>query len=622
MPLSTLKVSSWVNVDEFAHQLLQAGFDPSSPVVTKVLHTLRHGAPLGATGRSRLPTWEQNAASAINLGPRVQECIQELIIQGAYLGPLTLPEVRARFPSMKVHALGAKIKPNGKTRPIVDASKPRTEDLGAPGWLYNPAYPGSLNATILSSDFPVRLTSLTEFVQLLWKHGVGAEIVKLDLEAAYRHVPIQEEDLHLQFIAWGDRLFLETKLMFGSSSSPGSFDVFAGLFLALCVAKTKGMSHQDALRYLDDVLAVGPAGSSILADFYQTYRATASQTGVRIDQSGKREKCQAPHHTVIALGVHFDTIAWTWALDQEKGARLLNDISRATSGHLTPAERDSLTGKILHYSALVPHSRIYLPPIYDWRDTGLLSPAARTAFRWWSSGFLLAMEGSTIPFMGEQISGNALEAWSDAASPNFDHASGLGVVIPGHAWAVTIWPHWMALDPTTHSPTQTSPDGDPPRFQCNRMSMFEGLGALVALALAAPIISSRTLRIHIDNSGTVGAFRKGYSRKDRYLNSVIACTLQVAQSLGTTLVVRHVPRRSDQGSIVADDLSKAQFASLPPLFGCHSLHAARRFQLPIPQAILSWIARPTPDDLSWGPRVITDLQSLGVQHLSPLYHPH
>lgn len=269
----------------------------------------------------------------------------------------------------------------------------------------------------MSGDFPVNLTSLTEFVQLLWKHGIGAEVVKLDLEAAYRHVPVQEEDLHLQFIAWGDKIFLETKLMFGSSSSPGSFDAFAGLFLSLCISKTRGMSTRDALRYLNDVLAVGPAGSSLLHDFYQTYKATALQIGVHVDQSGKREKCQGPLPTVVALGVHFDTLAWTWALDPEKGAQLLHDISRAHSSPLTSTERDSLTGKIHHYSALVPHSRIYLPPLHDWRDTGLLTPAAHAAFRWWYSGFLLAIEGSTIPFMGEEIPGNALEAWSDAASP-------------------------------------------------------------------------------------------------------------------------------------------------------------------------------------------------------------
>ena len=49
--------------------------------------------------------------------------------------------------------------------------------------------------------------------------------------------------------------------MFGGTSSPGIYDRFAGLFLFLCVRKTRGMESKDAVRYLDDVMAVGPNGS-------------------------------------------------------------------------------------------------------------------------------------------------------------------------------------------------------------------------------------------------------------------------------------------------------------------------------------------------------------------------
>ena len=48
--------------------------------------------------------------------------------------------------------------------------------------------------------------------------------------------------------------------MFGGTSSPGIYDRFAGLFLFLCVRKTRGMEAKDAARYLDDVMAVSPKG--------------------------------------------------------------------------------------------------------------------------------------------------------------------------------------------------------------------------------------------------------------------------------------------------------------------------------------------------------------------------
>ena len=43
----------------------------------------------------------------------------------------------------------------------------------------------------------MKLTSLAEFVNLLWDHGLGAEMIKMDQEAAYRHVPVRKEDLQL-----------------------------------------------------------------------------------------------------------------------------------------------------------------------------------------------------------------------------------------------------------------------------------------------------------------------------------------------------------------------------------------------------------------------------------------
>ena len=56
-------------------------------------------------------------------------------------------------------------------------------------------------------------------------------MIKLDQEATYRHVPVRKEDLHLQFVKWGDKHFQETKLMFGGTTSPGIYNRFPGLFL-------------------------------------------------------------------------------------------------------------------------------------------------------------------------------------------------------------------------------------------------------------------------------------------------------------------------------------------------------------------------------------------------------
>ena len=177
-PITDGKAEPWINTAEFKKQLLQAGIDPNTEENRMILNDLEHGANIGASGRARLPTEGKNTALAFEYGNRLQEALQELLIQNAMKGPLDRDEIPYR--DIKVHSMAAKLKPTGKVRSIVDCSGPYTEDKGTPGFIYNPEYPGSLNSTIQKSEFPVNLTSLAEFVDLLWDHGLGAEMTKLD----------------------------------------------------------------------------------------------------------------------------------------------------------------------------------------------------------------------------------------------------------------------------------------------------------------------------------------------------------------------------------------------------------------------------------------------------------
>ena len=112
MPLTGSKVQPWLNVSEFRRQLQQVGIDTTSESVLLILNDLEFGADIGASGRARLPTSERNARSAFEYGDRLQKALQELILQGAMIGPLFKEEVDLSM--AKVHAMGTKVKPTGK----------------------------------------------------------------------------------------------------------------------------------------------------------------------------------------------------------------------------------------------------------------------------------------------------------------------------------------------------------------------------------------------------------------------------------------------------------------------------------------------------------------------------
>ena len=90
MPLTGSKVQPWLNVSEFRRQLQQVGIDTTSESVLLILNDLEFGADIGASGRALLPTSERNTNSAFEYGDRLQEALQELILQGAMLWPFYL----------------------------------------------------------------------------------------------------------------------------------------------------------------------------------------------------------------------------------------------------------------------------------------------------------------------------------------------------------------------------------------------------------------------------------------------------------------------------------------------------------------------------------------------------
>ena len=86
VPLTGSEVQPWLNVPEFKRPLERVGIDTTTESVSLILNDLEFGADIGASGRARLPTTEKNAISAFEYGDRLQEALQDLILQGAMLG--------------------------------------------------------------------------------------------------------------------------------------------------------------------------------------------------------------------------------------------------------------------------------------------------------------------------------------------------------------------------------------------------------------------------------------------------------------------------------------------------------------------------------------------------------
>ena len=375
----------------------------NTTMLNRVCKRLEDGARIGCEGRGRLPTFASNAKTVFEHGDRVSDTLQGWVCDGIAAGPLRLEELRRLPAPFSVNPMGAKMKPNGKMRVLVDASSPHDQDDVTPGWMWSPMLPGAVNSTIDPAQFPTRMFSVPQFVRALWRCGRDAQVDKLDYKSAYKHVHVAEQDLPLQVIKWGDRFFVEMKLMFGTRSSPGIFDELAKVFL-WCCRSLAGLPKYAVEQHIDDVLGVGLAGShSKIWKFHQIYLEEAKKLGIMLDDSGNQEKQQEPSNTVVALGVHFDSSTWTWGFKPDKLAAILNSLKEVSvSATIDAKSIESLTVKLIDIRTLVPGGKFNL--LYFLRTVHkqgrlpgnflAVCPELKEQARWWMQALMAADEYS------------------------------------------------------------------------------------------------------------------------------------------------------------------------------------------------------------------------------------
>ena len=108
--------------------------------------------------------------------------------------------------------------------------------------------------------------------------GKGALMAKIDIESAYRLVPVHPHDRPLQAMEWQGNLYVDPMLLFGLRSAPKIFNAVAdGLewYVRWC-----GVRH--IFHYLDDFIVIGPPDSPICASAMETLDRSCAALGIPI----------------------------------------------------------------------------------------------------------------------------------------------------------------------------------------------------------------------------------------------------------------------------------------------------------------------------------------------------
>jgi len=555
--------------------------------LNRVVKRIQEGADIGCKGKYRESSQSTNAASTYENGREVSDAVASWVQKKVVYGPVSKEEVPK---DAKISGMMVRVKPDSSVRIILNLSAPK----GA-----------SVNEGINAEDFPAKMSSTEAWVKVLNKAGKGCWISKTDFKDAYKHVTVREADTDLQWFEWAGAYFKELCLIFGSASSAGIFDDLAKLVLDL-VCRSAQFPSDMTCQHLDDICAAAGADSTELHRFDEMFQKIAGQIGVQLAPRDDPDKSFAPAKRGTIFGVEYDTEEWTWSIPANKLARILENIKSAlTSEMMKEKEVKSLAGKLINIKPLVPTGKFNMNHIMRMLaesnkfDKVEVKPECKKQLHFWWLTLLACANRTAIPEYETRLPVWALEAHCDAAGGTLEELGRGSGGVCGADWYYVPWSKGI--------------NSGEYRFEGKKigrkLSALELVGALVLVATLADKFRRQPVKIFIDNAGSVGIWKKGYSNQCQLCNTIVIAVSTICAGLGCRLDIRKVSRCSSTGPLLADMLSKAKFTEF------RALAQEKRWELNteparIPITLLNWLQHPVSDELL-GHKILQELATRG-----------
>ena len=239
IPTQLQEVTTTLVYSQWAEQLQS---HPDHNFSSYVLRGISQGFRIGFDYNRAHPctSARSNMQSALQCPLVVDEYLEQEVSLNRVMGPLPMDSI----PGVHVNRIGVIPKKHqpGKWRLIVDMSHPEGR---------------SANDGIEPELCSLKYISVDDAVRLVLELGQGTLLAKLDIQSAYRIIPVHPSDRKLLGMSWRGQLFVDSVLPFGLRSAPIIFTAVADALQ--WVLESKGVSH--ILHYLDDFLLLGPPAS-------------------------------------------------------------------------------------------------------------------------------------------------------------------------------------------------------------------------------------------------------------------------------------------------------------------------------------------------------------------------
>ena len=478
-----------------------------------MVNGFREGFDIGFVGPFSA-TRPRNLLSARSNPSSVSEAVLKEVSRGHTSGPFAEP------PLTPFHCspLGAVPKKDGTFRIILDLSSPRGQ---------------SVNEGISKEQFSVKYSSFDDAVSLVRSFGAYTFMAKLDIKHAFRLCPVRPDQWSLLGYCWDGQYFVDTRLPFGSRSSPFIFNAFADLLLWILVFVCAVPS---IIHYLDDFFLCASSSEECQAHM-DTMVSLFSELGVPLAV----DKTVGPATSVTYLGIEIDSSNLSIRLPVDKFEELLSLLALwKGKKKCTKRELLSLIGSLSFAAKVVKPGRMFLRRLIDLSTTVSqlnhhvsLSSESRADILWWLE-FLPSWNGVCI-IQSEPVSSISISLYTDASGLGF------GAVYGSH-WFSVAWP------------------GSYASYHINILELF----AIVAAVLTwGHDWHDRQILFFTDNSAITHVWRSGTS-VDRVIMRLVRYLFLFTARLNINILMQHIPGHFNSRADALSRLQVDRFRQLHP----------------------------------------------------------
>ena len=483
---------------------------PEADKVQYILDTLTHGADLNFLGERDNSVVHPNLKTATDKEDIVDTYVADELQLGRYLGPFDEPPCE----NFRSSPIGVIPKDITKFRLINHLSFPRQGD--------------SINAGIGSME--CGLGSYDEAVRLVTQVGPGAQLLKVDVKAAFRLIPVKKCDLHLIGIAWKGKYYLDLCLPFGLKTSPSIWERFSRMLRWILIQQT-GIST--ITHYVDDFLLIAPMHCN-----GELLRARTLAIFATLGVPVSRNKLVGPTTRLTYLGLGIDTVEECSFVPEDKMSKAIAVMTEHLGKtHITKKELQSILGVLFFLTRVIPQGKAFLS-----RGVSLLkgkrmgsgrmrvTVGLQKDLQWWIR-FLPVVTGVSLFYEQGWTTADTLSLYTDASG--WGAGAFFGLKWFQHEWTQT--EKALAMREKRHS-----------------MPHFELLALALALSTWRDELAGKHVELFSDCLPVVMGVNKWSSRSPGLMD-VVRFRVMLCWEWRIVLRIKHI---RSEANVLADPLSR------------------------------------------------------------------